>query len=59
MRLCVYAFMIINNNHYNGIFKRRQNVTTYFPQIYVIEEFETDGVLGLFLPLKNFRWITA
>jgi hypothetical protein len=51
--------MIINNNHYNGIFKRRQNVTTYFPQIYVIEEFETDGVLGLFLPLKNFRWITA
>jgi hypothetical protein len=27
-----------NNNHYNGILKRRQNVTTYFPQIYVFNQ---------------------
>ncbi len=27
-----------NNNHYNGILKRRQNVTTYFPQIEVFSQ---------------------
>ncbi len=27
-----------NNNHYNGILKRRQNVTNYFPQIDVFSQ---------------------